>query len=76
MQMEVTAHRRVLLGKLEQLRADNDGAAYSTVPKPHGMIPVPRTVGGVAGLSVEHRLNTARSEIQALRSRLAMAGGR
>lgn len=80
--MEVTAHRRVMMTKIEDLRAHNDGGGVASSQDPGrargpgGGVALPRTVGGnLVGVSVAHRLSAARTEIAALRGRLALAGG-
>eukprot|EP01047_Picozoa_sp_COSAG01_P012088 COSAG01_NODE_537_length_15764_cov_54.273795_15_plen_80_part_00 len=76
--MEVTAHRRVMMGKIEGLRVEGGNAAGGGGGGGGGgaVVPAPRTAGGsLVGVSVAHRLSAARTEIAALRGRLALAGG-
>ena len=80
LQMVVSAHRRVVMSKLVELRAANSGP-QAVVPgggggfRPTMVVPVaPRAGPAAVGTSVAQRLATARNEISALRSSLTIAG--
>eukprot|EP01043_Picozoa_sp_COSAG02_P016907 COSAG02_NODE_754_length_17578_cov_97.544825_12_plen_120_part_00 len=81
LQMVVSAHRRVVLSKLEELRAANSGpqavrpGGGGGIRPTHAVLPVAARMGPAAvGTSVAQKLATARSEISALRSSLTIAG--
>ena len=81
LQMVVSAHRRVVLSKLEELRAANSGpqavrpGGGGGIRPTHSVLPVAARMGPAAvGTSVAQKLATARSEISALRSSLTIAG--
>lgn len=80
--MQVSAHRRVVMSKLVELRAANSGP-QAVVPgggggggfRPTMVVPVaPRAGPAAVGTSVAQRLATARNEISALRSSLTIVG--
>jgi hypothetical protein len=74
--MEVTAHRRVMMGKIEGLRVEDGNGGGGGGGGGGAVVPAPRTAGGsLVGVSVAHRLSAARTEIAALRGRLALSGG-